>query len=97
VPLVGGHRQVLVSAVKLALLERIEAWLATGRRDPRGLLVELEVEDRAAVEVVTEAEVGAVDSKLESFLDVDTPADYDRVCQQLTYGKRDESPYTSRS
>jgi hypothetical protein len=52
---------------------------------------------RAAVEVVTEAEVGAVDSKLESFLDVDTPADYDRVCQQLTYGKRDESPYTSRS
>ena len=97
VPLVGGHRQVLVSAVKLALLERIEAWLATGRRDPRGLLVELEAEDRAAVEVVTEAEVGAVDSKLESFLDVDTPADYDRVCQQLTYGKRDESPYTSQS
>ena len=87
VPLVGGHRQVLVSTVKLALLERIEPWLATGRRDPSGLLAELAAADRAAVAVVTEAELVAVDATLESFLDVDTPADYERVCRQLTYGK----------
>lgn len=93
VPLVAGHRQVLVSAMQFGLLAGIEAWLATGRRDPRGLLEQLvAVEQRAAggpaaIAVVTEAECLAVDPALESFLDVDTPADYERVCRQLTYGK----------
>lgn len=93
VPLVGGHRQVLVSVVRLRFLEQIEAWLATGRRDPRGLLEQLEAADRLesggqeAVKLVTEAECVAIDPALESFLDVDTPEDYERICRQLTYGK----------
>jgi molybdopterin-guanine dinucleotide biosynthesis protein A len=97
VPLVDGHRQVLVSAVRPALLGRIEAWLATGRRDPRGLLAQMEAEHPGTLELVTEADLVVADPALESFLDVDTSADYDRVCRQLTYGKHGECPYTSPS
>jgi CTP:molybdopterin cytidylyltransferase MocA len=45
--------------------------------------------DAAAVAIVPEAEIAAVDPRLESFVDVDTPADYDRVRRQLPYGESD--------
>ena len=88
-PLVGGHRQVLVSVVRSDLVGRIESWLATGRRDLRGLVDDLTAADPAAVAIVPEAEIAAVDPRLESFLDVDTPADYDRVRRELPYGESD--------
>lgn len=88
-PLVGGHRQVLVSVVQVGLLGRIESWLAAGRRDLRGLIDTLAAADAAALEIVPEAEIATVDPRLESFLDVDTPADFDRVCRQLPYGESD--------
>lgn len=88
-PLVGGHRQVLVSVVRAEVLGRIESWLATGRRDLRGLIDTLAAADAAALEIVPEAEIAAVDPRLESFLDVDTPADFDRVRRQLPYGESD--------
>jgi molybdopterin-guanine dinucleotide biosynthesis protein A len=84
-PLVGGHRQVLVSVVRAELLGRIESWLAAGRRDLRGLVDEM----ATAVAIVPEAEIAAVDPRLESFLDVDTPADFARVRRQLPYGESD--------
>jgi molybdopterin-guanine dinucleotide biosynthesis protein A len=84
-PLVGGHRQVLVSVVRAELLGRIESWLAAGRRDLRGLVDEM----ATAVAIVPEAEIAAVDPRLESFLDVDTPADFARVRHQLPYGESD--------
>jgi molybdopterin-guanine dinucleotide biosynthesis protein A len=87
-PLVGGHRQVLVSVVRAELLGRIESWLAAGRRDLRGLVDEMAA-DAAAVAIVPEAEIAAVDPRLESFLDVDTPADFARVRRQLPYGESD--------
>ena len=87
VPLVGGHRQVLVSVVQVGLVSRIESWLAAGRRDLRGLFDDMAAADAAAVAIVPEAEIAAVDPRLESFLDVDTPADYDRVRRQLPYGE----------
>lgn len=83
-PVVGGHRQVLVSVVRPTVIGRIASWLATGRRDLRGLVDSLAAADSAAVAIVPEAELAAVDPELESFLDVDTPADYARVCRQLT-------------
>jgi molybdopterin-guanine dinucleotide biosynthesis protein A len=83
VPLVGGHRQVLVSVVRSDLVGRIETWLATGRRDLRGLIDDMAAADAAAVAIVPEAEIAAVDPRLESFVDVDTPADYDHVCREL--------------
>lgn len=88
-PLVGGHRQVLVSVVQVGLLGRIDSWLAAGRRDLRGLFDDMATADAAAVTIVPEAEIAAVDPRLESFVDVDTPADYDRVRRQLPYGESD--------
>jgi molybdopterin-guanine dinucleotide biosynthesis protein A len=88
-PLVGGHRQVLVSVVRFELLGRIDSWLAAGRRDLRGLFDDMAAAHAAAVAIVPEAEIAAVDPRLESFVDVDTPADYDRVRRQLPYGEND--------
>jgi molybdopterin-guanine dinucleotide biosynthesis protein A len=93
VPLVGGHRQVLVSVVQVGLLRRIESWLAAGRRDLRGLIDDMPASGDAAVVIVPEAEIAAVDPRLESFLDVDTPADFDRVRRQLPYGESDRETY----
>jgi molybdopterin-guanine dinucleotide biosynthesis protein A len=77
VPLVRGHRQVLVSAMRMAILPRIEDHLAAGHRDPQGLLDRLRAADPAAIRIVTEAELAAVDPDLESFRDIDTPEDMD--------------------
>lgn len=75
VPVRDGHPQVLLSALATDMLPRIEAYLATGRRDPRGLLAALRTESAALVEEVTEEELAAVDPAGDSLRDVDTPAD----------------------
>ena len=79
VPIVGGHRQVLVSVMRVDILPRIEAWLAAGRRDLRGLLTTLAQDDPRHVREVTEAELATVDPALESFVDIDTPDDLQRL------------------
>lgn len=79
VPSVHGHRQVLVSVLHVDLLPRIEAWLAAGRRDLRGLFAEIARVDPRTVCEVTEAALTAVDPHLESFLDIDTPDDLERL------------------
>jgi molybdopterin-guanine dinucleotide biosynthesis protein A len=79
VPIVHGHRQVLVSVMRVELLPRIEAWLATGRRDLRGLVDKIAQDDPRHIHAVTEAEVAAVDPTLESFVDIDTPDDLERL------------------
>jgi molybdopterin-guanine dinucleotide biosynthesis protein A len=83
VPEVQGHRQVLTSVVGLGMLPRIEAWLATGRRDLRGLCAEIDREGPGRVHVVAEPEIVAVDPTLDSFADVDTPADLRAAEQRL--------------
>ena len=75
VPLVHGHRQVLLSAMRTELLGPIEDHLAAGRRDPRGLLERIEATVPAAIHIVTEQQLAAVDPALESFRDIDTPED----------------------
>jgi len=79
VPVVHGHRQVLVSVMRVELLSRIDAWLATGRRDLRGLFAEVAQKDPRSVREVTEEACKAVDPTLESFVDVDTPDDLTRL------------------
>lgn len=76
---VHGHRQVLASVMRVELLSRIETWLATGRRDLRGLVDEIAQDDPRHIRAVTEAEVVAVDPTLESFVDIDTPDDLERL------------------
>lgn len=78
-PLVHGHRQVLASVLRVDLLPRIEAWLGTGRRDLRGLASSLAHDDPRAIRVVTEADLAAADPALESFVDIDTPEDLERL------------------
>jgi molybdopterin-guanine dinucleotide biosynthesis protein A len=82
VPEADGHPQVLLSAVAPALLPRIEAYLATGRRDLRGLLAALEAEAPRRVERVTTAEIAALDPTGDSMLDVDTPTDFARLLRR---------------
>lgn len=79
VPRVAGHPQVLLSAVSLALLGSIEAYLGTGRRDPRGLLAAIRAEDPARVRELAAEDLAAVDPGLVSFRDVDTPQDLERL------------------
>lgn len=79
VPVVHGHRQVLVSVISPRLLPRIEDWLAAGRRDLRGLVERLSREDPGAVHELADTMLTAVDPKLDSFLDIDSPEDLRRL------------------
>lgn len=79
VPVVHGHWQVLLSVLDVGLLPRLEHWLAAGRRDPRGLVARLLDEEPAAVRLLDESLLAAVDPALESFVDVDTPDDLRRL------------------
>ena len=73
VPEVGGHLQVLVSAMRPEVLGEIEAHLAAGRRGPRSLLESLAQAGRAIV--IPEERFRPVDPGLQSFRDLDTPRD----------------------
>lgn len=75
VPQCAGHPQVLLSAIAPRLLPRIDAYLATGRRDLRGFLAMLDAEAPRLVARVTAAELTAVDPSGDAVLDVDTPMD----------------------
>lgn len=83
VPLVGGHPQVLVSAMATSLLGRVSDAVAAGLTSPRAVLAAVVASDPKAVHHVSEAELGAVDPSLASFADVDTPADLARLRARL--------------
>jgi len=81
VPLVGGHPQVLVSALATSLADRLAAGLAAGIRSPRRLVAEMLAADPASVAWLSEEELARVDPCLASFADIDTPADLSRLEQ----------------
>ena len=91
---IDGHVQVLASVVRPALAPRIAGWLATGRRDPRGLFAALAGGCPGRTCVLAAREVATVDPGLRSFRDVDTPLDHALVVRQLTYGERGDEAYT---
>ena len=88
VPWVADHPQVLVSAMRPTLLPEIEAVLASGRRDPRGLIDRLRLagsDSGSRLRLVSARELEEVDPNLESFADIDTPDDLARIAARLLY------------
>ncbi|MFM7137647.1 MAG: molybdenum cofactor guanylyltransferase [Planctomycetota bacterium] len=79
VPLVGGHPQVLVSALATSLAGRLGRELAAGATSPRAVLAAIAASDPGAVLYVSEADLVAIDHSLASFADIDTPADLARL------------------
>lgn len=69
VPKIDGQRQVLVSAIAMAARPVIEQVLAVGRRDVRAL------GDRLRCRELLPGDLRAADPRLDSFRDIDTPAD----------------------
>lgn len=78
-PLVGGHPQVLMSAMATSLLDRLQPALAAGETSPRAVLAAVVASDPQAVDHVSEALLGTIDPGLASFADIDTPADLARL------------------
>jgi len=76
VPLVAGHPQVLLSAMRAGMLVEIERLLAAGGASPRQLLASLG--GPPAARLVEEALLRVADPGLESFADIDTPDDLAR-------------------
>lgn len=70
VPLIEGIPQMLLARYPRSFLPLIAACLRGGRHDPRALL------DRAPVHLLTEEQVRAHDPDLRSFLNVNTPRDF---------------------
>lgn len=89
VPVIAGHPQVLVSAVRPALLPWIEARLGAGHHDLRGL-VETLAGEPDGVTWITAAEAERVDPGLESFRDVDTPADLEEMLDRQSRLRRSD-------
>jgi molybdopterin-guanine dinucleotide biosynthesis protein A len=79
VPRVGGHPQVLVSALATSLLERLREALAAGATSPRAVLAAITAADPRAIQEISEAELAAIDPRLVSFADIDTPTDLARL------------------
>ncbi len=84
VPLVGGHPQVLVSAVTAKGFTQILSEATSLLKSPRALVEAIQAEDEEAVLFLTEAELGTVDPTLASFADVDTPDDLAKAWPSTT-------------
>jgi len=78
VPLVAGHPQVLVAVLACDLAASIAA-LANAGRGPRAVLDDLVARQPQAVRFVMPETLVAIDPDLDSFLDLDTPADILRL------------------
>jgi molybdopterin-guanine dinucleotide biosynthesis protein A len=81
VPVVGGHPQVLLSAVSADIEPGLAAATAAGEASPRGMLSALAHAEPAAVRWITELELVAIDPTLASFADIDTPEDLGRLAR----------------
>lgn len=79
VPVVGGHPQVLVSALASDMQPAFAAARAAGLASPRAVLARLARAEPTAVRWIPEAELAAIDPTLGSFADIDTAADLDRL------------------
>ena len=83
VPQVGGHPQVLLSALRPALAPAVQAALAAGVRAPRALLEHLVATRPGSVVLLPEEFLRRVDPDLAGLRDVDTPADLEEVREIL--------------
>jgi hypothetical protein len=76
---VGGHPQVMVSAVSSDFEATLVAARAAGQASLRAVLADLARAEPAAVRWIPEAQLAAVDPTLASFLDIDTAAAVTRL------------------
>lgn len=79
VPQVGGHPQVLLSALRPALAPAVGEALAAGLRAPRALLERVAAARPGSVVLLPEDDLRRVDPDLAALRDVDTPADLEAV------------------
>ncbi len=79
VPRVQDIPQVLLARYPRALLPVIEKCLRAGRRDPRALL-----HSGAPLYFWEEEDIRAIDPDLRSFVNINTPEDYQRAISLLT-------------
>jgi molybdopterin-guanine dinucleotide biosynthesis protein A len=77
VPRIQGVPQVLLARYARTLLPTIEECLQAGRRDPRALLT------CAPVRFLEEEQVRTVDPDLRSFVNINTPQDFQRALSLL--------------
>jgi NAD(P)H-hydrate epimerase len=75
VPVVGGHPQVLVSAIASPLIGLVTSEVASHHKSPRALLDAMQAVDPKHVVLLSEAEIALVDPAHASFADIDTPED----------------------
>jgi len=75
VPVVGGHPQVLVSAMSAQVFDWLAAEAMSSLKSPRALLDAITSADSAHVKLIAESDLVAVDPALASFADIDSPDD----------------------
>lgn len=75
VPLVGGHPQVLVSAMPSTIFHWLTSEATASIKSPRALLDAIVAADPANVLLLHEADFATVDPLMASFADIDTPED----------------------
>lgn len=88
VPWVSNHPQVLVSALRVTILDDVKRYLATGRHDLRGFIDYLSagsLEAEQSVHLVKTTELVRVDPHLVSFKDIDTPNDLAQMTSRFLY------------
>jgi len=83
-PSVDGHPQPLVSVIAVDLLPEIENHLAHGNASLRDLAAAIERRWPGAVCRVNADDLRGVDPALDSFCDVDTPADLEAVARRAS-------------
>ena len=78
-PVVGGHRQPLAAAYRIALAPLLTVLLAEGDLRPKMLLRRCRVALPGEAELLADAELSRLDPKLASARGVDTPEEYARA------------------
>lgn len=78
IPAILGNIEPLVAVYDKRMLGTVENFIQMGKYKLRDIFSELQVD------YVSEEEIRRVDPELESFLNVNTPADYEKVLQILT-------------
>jgi molybdopterin-guanine dinucleotide biosynthesis protein A len=84
VPVVGGHPQVLVSAVTETGFDRILAEATSHLKSLRALVDTIQAENAKEVQFLSDSELSTVDPSLESFTDIDTPEDFAKAWSSTT-------------
>ena len=76
IPVVRGHRHVLVSAYAVSLVPTIDRLLASGERRVRALLEHCRVRFLDEAELLSDPGLAATDPELDSVVNTNTPREY---------------------